>query len=45
MAILAIISTPFENADSEYFHFQRLAGVESAGTSKFRGNANSLAFR
>jgi len=44
MAILAMISTVFENAVSEYFHFQRLAGVENAGTSTCRGNANRSAF-
>jgi len=37
MAILIIISTAFENAVSECFHFQRLPGVENAGTSVCRG--------
>jgi len=45
MAILAIISTAFENAVSECFYFQRVAGVENAGTSMCRGNANRSAFR
>jgi len=44
MAILAIISTAFENAVWECFHFQRFAGVEHAGTSMCRGNANRSAF-
>jgi len=43
MAILAIISTAFENAVSKYFHFQRLAGVENAGTSMCPGNSNRSA--
>jgi len=42
MAILAVISTAFENAGSECSHFQRLAGVENAGTSMYRGNANAF---
>jgi len=42
MAILAIISTAFENA--VYEDFQRLAGVENAGTFMSRGNANRSAF-
>jgi len=37
MAILAMISTAFENAVSECSHFQRLAGVENAGTFMCRG--------
>jgi len=44
MAILAIISTAFENSVAECFHFQRLASVEDAGTSMCRGNANRSAF-
>jgi len=44
MAILALISTAFKTAVSECFHFQRLAGVENAGASMCRGNANSSAF-
>jgi len=34
MAILAMISTAFENAVYERSHFQRLAGVENGGTSQ-----------
>jgi len=44
MATLAIISTAFENAVYECSHFQRLAGVENAGASMRRGNANTSAF-
>jgi len=44
MAILAIISTAIENAVAECFHFQRLAGVESAGTPMCRGNADRSVF-
>jgi len=41
MAILAMIGTALENAVSECSHFQCLAGVENAGKSMLRGNANS----
>jgi len=44
MATLAINSPAFENMVSECFHFQRLAGVENAGTPMCRGNANRSAF-
>lgn len=44
MAILVIINIAFENAVSECVHFQRLAGIETAGTSMCRGNANRSAF-
>jgi len=44
MAILAIISIAFESVVFECCHIQRLAGVENAGTSMCRGNANRSAF-
>jgi hypothetical protein len=37
MAILAMISTAFENAISESLHFQRVAAAENGGTSMCRG--------
>jgi hypothetical protein len=37
MAILAMISTAFENAISESLHFQRFAAAENGGTSVCRG--------
>jgi len=40
MAIPAMIGSAFENAVSECSDFQRLAGVENAGTSMCRENAN-----
>jgi hypothetical protein len=36
MAILAMISTAFENAISESLHFQSLAATENGGTSVCR---------
>jgi len=44
MAILAIVSKAFENTVYECSRFQGLAGVENAGTSMCRKNANRSAF-
>jgi hypothetical protein len=39
MALLAMISTAFENAISESLHFQPLEAPENGGTSMCRGDA------
>jgi hypothetical protein len=41
MAILAMISTAFENAISESFHIQSLEATEMGGTSMCRGKRES----
>jgi hypothetical protein len=42
MAILAMISTAFENAISESLHFHSLSATENGGTSVCRGKREQI---